>query len=160
MRLPALALLLLFAACGPSRGNPACGITALAGATLLLDEFARPAQTLSAAPLGAPEVVAVRVAAGPAYRGLVRTVADSAWIVTLEGELPATLAPKFGVLVVATDGRPRGVMLYDTPRVAGAPSIGSVVVDSLTLPLLGIQTNTAGLEDAKCPFFPDSLQRP
>ena len=72
--------------------------------------------------------MAVRVAAGPAYRGLVKTVADSAWIVTVEGDLVARFAPKFGVLVVAADGRPRGNMLYDTPPVDGAPSIGSVEV--------------------------------
>jgi hypothetical protein len=156
---PAL-LLLLAAACQSSGGNPACGITALAGATMLLDEFSRPSQTLSFPPTPAPEVVAVRIAAGPALRGLVRTVADSAWIVDVEGELPPQLVPKFGVVVVGTDGIPRGVMLYDTPPVAGAPSIGSVTIGPTTLPLLGIRTNVAGLEDRVCPFFPDSLKRP
>ena len=156
---PAL-LLLLASACQSSGGNPACGITALAGATMLLDEFARPSQTLSFPPTPAPEIVAVRIAAGPALRGLVRTVADSAWIVNVEGELPPQLVPKFGVVVVGTDGVPRGVMLYDTPPVAGAPSIGSVTIGPATLPLLGIRTNVAGLEDRVCPFFPDSLKRP
>ena len=127
---------------------------------MLLDEFARPSQTLSAPPGQAPEVVPVRIAAGPAFRGMVRTVADSAWIVNVEGELPAQVLPKFGVVVVGTDGIPRGVMLYDTPPVAGAPSIGSVTIGQVTLPLLGIQTDVSGLEDQRCPFFPDSLRRP
>ena len=127
---------------------------------MLLDEFAKPSQTLSAPPGQAPEVVAVRVAAGPAYRGLVRTVADSAWIVNVEGQIPSVMVPKFGVVIVGPDGAPRGVMLYDTPPVAGAPSIGSVTVGPLTLPLLGLQTNVSGLEDKICPFFPDSLRRP
>ena len=153
-------LIWLVAACSSSGGNPACGITALAGATMLLDEFSRPSQTLSTPPGKAPEVVPVRIAAGAAFRGLVRTVADSAWIVNVEGEVPAQVVPKFGVVVVGTDGIPRGVMLYDTPPVAGAPSIGSVTVGPLTLPLLGIQTDVSGLEDQRCPFFPDSLRRP
>jgi hypothetical protein len=127
---------------------------------MLLDEFAKPEQTLSVAPRRAPEVIAVRVAAGPAYRGLVRTVADSAWIVSVEGQLPNGVIPKFGVLVVGKDGTSRGVMLYDLAPVAGAPPIGSVTAGSLTLPLLGLQTNVTGLEDRACPFFPDSLQRP
>ena len=105
-------------------------------------------------------MVPVRIAAGSAFRGMVRTVADSAWIVNVEGEMPAQVVPKFGVVVVGTDGVPRGVMLYDTPPVAGAPSIGSVTVGPLTLPLLGIRTDVSGLEDQRCPFFPDSLRRP
>ena len=153
-------LLLLLTACTSGGGDAGCGITALAGATMLLDEFARPSQTLTYPPTPAPEVVAVRVAAGPAFRGLVRTVADSAWIVNVEGQMPPQLTPKFGVVVVGPDGISRGVMLYDTPPVAGAPSIGSVTVGPATLPLLGIRTNVAGLEDQICPFFPDSLKRP
>lgn len=159
--MPRLApVVLLLAACSSSGGNPACGITALAGATMLLDEFARPSQTLSNPPGRAPEAIPVRIAAGPPFRGLVRTVADSAWIVSVEGQVPPQVVPKFGVVVVGSDGVPRGVMIYDTPPVAGAPSIGSLTFGQLTLPLLGIQTDVSGLEDQRCPFFPDSLRRP
>lgn len=147
-------------ACTPSAGNPACGITALAGATMLLDQFTIPRQTLMLAPLPAPEILPVRVAAGPAYRGLVRTVGDSSWIVAVEGTLPADVLPKFGVVVVGGDGAARGVMLYTLPVVRGAPVIGSVTVGELVVPLLGLRTDIAGLEDPACPFFPDSLARP
>jgi hypothetical protein len=104
-------------------------------------------------------VLPVRVAAGPAYRGLVSLV-DSTWTVTVEGSLPQGTVPGFGVLVVGTDGVPRGVVLYTGPKVQGAPGLGTVVSGALRIPLLGIQTDVAGLETPACPFFPDSLATP
>jgi hypothetical protein len=62
------------------------------------------------------------------------------------------------VLVVGTNGVPSGVS--PGPPVSRAPVVGSVTTDTLTLPLLGLQTNVSGLEDPACPFFPDSLSRP
>ena len=141
-------------------GNPACGITALAGATMLLDQFSVPEQTLSSTPRQAPTVLPVRLAAGPAWRGLVSRSADSTWIVRVEGTLPPQVKPGFGVLIVGTNGVASGVMLYTGPPVSRAPVVGSVTTDTLTLPLLGLQTNVSGLEDPACPFFPDSLSRP
>ena len=156
--LPLLGLLLA-AACGKSAGDSACGITALAGATMLLDQFAVPRQSLSVPPMRAPEVIPVRVAAGPAYRGLV-SAADSSWTIEMEGVLPEGTVPGFGVLVVGDDGLARGVVLYTGPKVQGAPGIGTVVSGALTIPLLGLRTDIAGLEVEGCPFFPDSLATP
>jgi hypothetical protein len=51
-------------------------------------------------------------------------------------------------------------MLYTGPPVMRAPVVGSLTTDTLTLPLLALQTNVSGLEDPACPFFPDSLARP
>lgn len=152
--------LVLAAACGGKRANPACGITALAGATMLLDQFSVPEQTLSSPPGTVPSVLPVRLAAGPAWRGLVSAAADSTWIIRVEGQLPPQVKPGFGVLVVATNGTSSGVMLYSGPPVARAPVVGSVTTDTLTVPLLALQTNVSGLEDPACPFFPDSLSRP
>ncbi len=159
MRSLSLAVLVLAAACKSSGGDAACGITALAGATALLDQFSVPRQSLAVPPMRGPEVLPVRIAAGPAYRGLV-TAADSAWTVEVEGELPSGTIPGFGVLVVGTDGLARGVVLYTGPKVQGAPSIGTVVSGALTVPLLGLRTEVGGLETPACPFFPDSLARP
>jgi hypothetical protein len=80
-----LLLVLASAACGGKGANPACGITALAGATMLLDQFSVPEQTLTTPPRTVPPVLPVRLAAGPAWRGLVTTAADSTWIVRVEG---------------------------------------------------------------------------
>ena len=159
MRALPLLGLLLAGACAKSAGDSACGITALAGATMLLDQFSVPRQAITVPPMGAPEVIPVRVAAGPAYRGLV-SAADSSWTVTIEGTLPDGTVPGFGVLVVADDGLARGVVLYTGPKVQGAPGIGTVVSGALTIPLLGLRTDIGGLEAPGCPFFPDSLARP
>ncbi len=51
-------------------------------------------------------------------------------------------------------------MLYTGRSVGGASVVGAVTTDALTIPLLALQTNIAGLEDPACPFFPDSLARP
>lgn len=154
-----LASAIAFSACGGESGNPACGITALAGATMLLDQFGVAEQALTSPPRQVPAAIPVRLAAGPAWRGLVTQSVDSSWIVRIEGATPSA-APGFGVLVVAPDGVAKGVMLYTGPPVSRAPVVGAITAGALTIPLLALQTNIAGLEDPACPFFPDSLARP
>jgi len=150
--------LLITAACR-SGGDAACGITALAGATVLLDQFSTPRQTLSGPPVTAPEIIPVRVAAGPALRGFVSLV-ESGWAVTLEGDLPPDSPAGFGVLVLDGSGKPRGIMLYSGSQVSGAPVIGVIRSGGQEVPLLGIRADVAGLETPGCPFFPDSLGGP
>ncbi len=154
--LPLLAVLLL--GCEPRGEGVACGITALAGATAILDQFNVPNQTLSVPPAATPEFLPVRVAAGPAYRSRVR-LDEAGWLVTLEGS-PAAPRPGFGVVVVGPDGRARGVLAFTGLPVQSAPMIGRLAMDTTLVPLLGLRTDVAGLEDAACPFFPDSLRGP
>jgi hypothetical protein len=160
MRPAWFAVLLLLAACRQPDGGFACGITALAGATKLLDEFGVPLQTLSQAPTEVPPLLPVRMAAGAAFRGLVTPLDSASWQVSVEGAFPSGNVPAFAVLVVGPDGNARGVMLYGSLPVRGAPQIGLVIAGALSLPLLGLQTDVAGLEDPGCPFFPDSLRQP
>lgn len=152
-------LVIVTAACGPRSGGSACGITALAGATMLLEQFSVPRQTIADAPLTGPEIIPVRVAAGPAFRGRVG-LGPEGWAVTVEGEMPPGSPAGFGVLVLGPDGIPRGVMVYTGRPVAGAPPIGTVTAGAATVPLLGLRADVAGLEDPVCPFFPDSVARP
>lgn len=161
-RAPFLTLALLATACGPAGvgGASVCGITALAGSTMLLDRFSTPRTAISMAPMRAPKALPARIAAGPAFRSLVSANPDSSWSVTVEGAMPNDIQPGFGVLVVSPDGSPRGIMLYVGQRIAGAPVIGQVALSGGQVPLIGLQTDMAGLEDARCPFFPDSLARP
>lgn len=156
-----LLFLLLLPACGDSpRGGFACGATYLAGATMLLDQFGEPRRALAMPPRSLPDMLPVRVAAGPAFRGLVGYVNDSTIVVGVEGTMPEGTDPGFGVLAAGLDGQARGVMLYPGRPVVGAPTIGIVTLGDDTLPLLGIQTDLSGLEMPACPFFPDSLGRP
>ncbi len=153
---PGLALLAAIG-CGPQRAGGACGITAIAGATMLLQEFGIPDQTLSVPPPGLPARLVARVAAGPAFEAVVGRTADSGWIIGVEGSPPAPIRPGFGVLILDPSGRTRGVMLYESEPLRGAPIIGKVAIDTLMLPLIGIQLDPARFEDPGCPLFPDSV---
>jgi hypothetical protein len=151
-------LLLALAACGQAhdRGNPACGLAALAGPTALLTQFSVPRQTLSAPPAKLPERLVTRVVAGPALPAIVGR-ADSQLVIGVDGAIPSTIKPGYGVLVLDTAETARGLMLFEGTPVEGAPPIGSVNVGGTTLPLIGIQLDPSRIEDPRCPFFPDSV---
>ncbi len=150
--------LLLAAACGKAadRGNPACGLAALAGPTALLTQFSVPRQTLSRPPDRLPEHIVTRVVAGPALPAIVGR-ADSLLIIGVDGAIPPTIKPGYGVLVLDTAEQARGVMLYEGLPIEGAPFIGTINLGSQSLPLIGIQLDPARIEDPRCPFFPDSV---
>jgi hypothetical protein len=155
-----LAALALAAACGRGEkgGSAACGLAAVAGATTLLQQFGVPDQTLSEPPRRLPERVVVRAVADGAFPAVVGRT-DSLLVVGVEGTLPASVHPGFGVLVVDPQERARGVMLYEGTPVEGAPHLGTVSVGGATVPLLGVQVDPVKVEDPNCPFFPDSLVR-
>lgn len=159
MRYRLLTLLGLAAlpACGARPEGGACGITAIAGATMLLQEFGIPGQTLGEPPATLPPRLVARVAAGPAYEAVVGRTADSSWIVGVEGRIPDRVHPGFGVLILDLAGAARGVMIFESEPLRGAPFIGKVAMDTLMLPLLGIQLDPARFEAPNCPLFPDSV---
>lgn len=152
------ALLLLATACGEAPPRSACGIAALAGPTMLLAEFGTPGQTLGLAPDSLPPKLVARLVAGPALPALVGR-ADSGWVIGVEGSLPPSLIPGFGVLVLDQKAVARGVMIFEGSAVTGAPVLGSVTIGPTTVPLLGIQLDPAKFEDPACPVFPDSVLR-
>jgi hypothetical protein len=157
---PALLLLPLLAlpACGSPRAGGACGLTAIAGATMLLQEFGVPDQTLSEPPAHLPPRLVVRVAAGPAFESVVGRT-DTGWVIGIQGSLPPAIKPGFGVLVLDPSGKARGVMLYESEPIRGAPQLGRLAVDTMMVPLLGIQLDPARFEDPRCPLFPDSVMQ-
>jgi hypothetical protein len=153
-----IAMLVALTACGKTadRSRAACGLAALAGPTALLTQFSVPRQTLGAPPRDLPERLVSRVVAGPALPSIVGRT-DSSLVIGVEGSVPPTIKPGYGVLVLDTTARARGVMLYEGLAVEGAPQIGTVTVGSATIPLIGIQLDPARIEDPRCPFFPDSV---
>jgi len=155
---PGLALLTLLAlsACGDGTPRSACGVASLAGPSLLLSEFSVPGQTLGLPPESLPPRLVVRMAVGPAMPGIVGRT-DTGWVIGVEGALPSTVTPGFGVLILNLDGSARGVMLFEGAPIAQAPVLGSVTIQSTTVPLLGIQLQPGKYEDPKCPVFPDSV---
>lgn len=146
-------------ACRSGRSSGACGITAIAGATMLLQEFGVPDQTLGVPPATLPPRLVARVAAGPAFESVVGRTADSGWVIGVEGAIPVRIKPRFGVLILDPNGAARGVMIFESEPVRGAPDIGRLSMDTLLLPLLGIQLDPARFEDPGCPLFPDSALR-
>ena len=138
--------------------TPNCGITHVAGATFLLQQFGEPDQTLGAVPADLPERLVARLAAGPAYPAIVGRV-DSLLAVGVEGTLPPGVTLGYGVLVLGQDGAARGLVLYEGDPIQGAPALGSLTMGSAEKPLIGIQAPAASYEDAACPFFPDSVLR-
>ncbi len=157
MRLLLPLVLLPAVACGPA-GAPNCGIAHMAGATMVLEQFGTPNQTLSSAPATLPERLVARLAAGPAYPAIVGRV-DSLLAIGIDGALPPNVELGYGVLLLDPEGTARGVMLYAGDPIGGAPVLGTVTMGAVAKPLLGIQLPTARYEDAACPAFPDSVLR-
>jgi hypothetical protein len=153
---------MLIAACDRSTGGKSsaaaatCGLAALAGPTALLGQFGIPGQTLGSPPRKLPERLVVRLVAGPAYPAIVGR-SDSMLVIGANGGLPANVKPGFGVLILDTGSKARGVLLYEGASVEGAPQIGTVSIDNVSVPLLGIQVDPARFEDPRCLLFPDSV---
>jgi hypothetical protein len=157
-RFPGFALLpvLVLAACGDGPPRSSCGVASLAGPSLLLAEFAVPGQTLGFPPDSLPPRLVARMAVGQAMPAIVGRT-DSGWVIGVEGTLPSTVTPGFGVVVLSMDGSARGVMVFEGAPIAQAPVLGMVTIESTTVPLLGIQLDPGKYEDPKCPAFPDSV---
>ncbi|HEV8598718.1 MAG TPA: hypothetical protein VGQ69_05125 [Gemmatimonadales bacterium] len=152
-------ILLLLAGCSSGKpGNYGCGFSAVAGQSMLLDEFNRPGTALSAAPSQIPEALPVRIALGPSFRSVTGR-ADTLLVVGVEGALPATPPVGFGVLVVSPQGNAEGVMLYEGSPIQGAPLLGTVNAGGRNLPLIGIRLDVSKFQNPSCPIFPDSLRR-
>ncbi|MEP7324404.1 MAG: hypothetical protein ABI836_00520 [Gemmatimonadota bacterium] len=155
---PALALLTIgLLACGKGDARSVCGLNAVLGPRVLLDEFSTPNQTLAAPPEHLPEKLVVRLAVGPAYSAIVGR-ADSQWVIGVNGALPPRTQVSFGVLVIdKTSDKPLGVVLYEGSEVDGAPHIGTVSVGQFVVQLIGVRVDPSRIEDPACPLFPDSL---
>jgi hypothetical protein len=157
MPVRAVVLLLLGSlGCSRSETSSACGLSSVMGATVLLDQFSVPNQTLVRPPDHLPETLVARLAAGPAYSAITGR-ADSQWVIGINGTLPPKTSIGFGVLVQDLAGQALGVMLYERNPVEGAPPIGTVTAGAMVVPLIGIRLDPRRIEEARCPLFPDSI---
>ena len=112
---------------------------------------------LTAVPDATPANVAVRLVAGPAWRGTV-AAEGSGWRVTTHGTVSGRAHVGYGVLVVDFHGTPLGVLAFDGHSVAGAPALGTLAIGDTVVPLLGVRIDPQVLQDPRCPVFPDSLR--
>jgi hypothetical protein len=156
-----VSFLVLAAGCDRPAGSvpSTCGMSLLAGATNLLEQFTIPNQTLAAPPTSLPERTVARVVADGAFPAVVGRT-DSTLIVGMEGNPPATVKPGFGVLVVDPQEKVLGVMVYEGDPIPGAPKLGEVSVSGRSIALIGVQVDPAKIMDSNCPpLFPDSIIR-
>jgi hypothetical protein len=138
--------------CNGRTSNYACGIAAMAGLSLVLEQFNRPGRALAEAPTTLPDAVPVRLALGPALRSVVGR-GDSGIVVGVEGSIPPTHQVGFGVLVQDPGGQVKGVILYEGSPIDGAPKLGVVNVLGKNIPLIGIRLDIGQYENAACPTF-------
>lgn len=142
--------------CSGRTSNYACGIAAMAGLSLLLEQFNRPGSALAEPPASLPDALPVRLALGPALQSVVGR-GDSGIVVGVEGAIPPTHQIGFGVLVQEPGGIVRGVILYEGSAVDGAPRLGTVNVAGKNVPLIGIRLDVGQYQNAACPIFADSV---
>ena len=142
----------------PERGSPSCGIAALAGATLILSEFSVPGKTLAEPPRQLPGRLPARWRRGrrtrPSWAGPVIPGSSASTACP-----PATRRSPSACSWWTPQERARGVVLFQSPIVQGAPGIGTVSTGDTLVPLVGLRVDPARVEDARCPLFPDSLAR-
>ena len=151
----------LMAGCDQPAGRVpvTCGVAALAAASNLLEQFTIPNQTLAAPPGTLPGRLVARVIADGAFPAVVGRT-DSLLVIGVEGNPPAGVRLGFGVLVVDTQDRVMGMALYEGDPIPGAPRLGEVSVGGASIPLIGVQVDSAKITDPNCPsLFPDSIIR-
>ena len=154
MRLKHLILLLAFVACveGDPENNPVCGISAMAGASMVLEQFAVPGKILTELPYGVAGVVPARVTGYGTARALAAPGPDGA-ILGYEGEgFPTT--PGFALALVEDSlDTFQGVLIYDLEPPQSIPQLGTVSSSTTTVPLFGLRVMWSAVSSERCPMF-------
>lgn len=154
MRLKHLILPLAFLACteGDPENNPVCGISAMAGASMVLEQFSTPGKILTQLPAGVEGVVPARVVGYGTGRALAAPGPDGV-ILGYEGEgFPAT--PGFALALVEDSlDTFKGVLIYDLEPPQSLPQLGTVSSATNTVPLFGLRVMWVAVSSEKCPMF-------
>ena len=136
MRLKHLILPLALLGCAEvdPENNPVCGISAMAGASMVLEQFATPGKIMTYLPDGIEGVVPARVAGYGTARALAASGPDGA-ILGYEGEgFPAT--PGFALALVEDSlDTFMGVLIYDLEPPQNIPQLGTVSSATTTIPV-------------------------
>src|SRR5436309_12014357 len=148
-------LLLVAAAC--TRGNsgsPTCGIALLAGPGLITSQLSNARAVLTDPPRGIPDSLPALVIQQKNDRGAVIVGRDAEGKVSMQFRGPAFPQRGYGLLVVDdTSQRAMGVLVLDQELPAGHPAIGTVIGNSIALPLYGVRVDWASVNNPRCPLF-------
>ncbi len=154
MRLRHLIIPLALAACaeGDPENNPVCGISAMAGASMVLEQFATPGKILSQIPVGVQGVVPARVVGYGTARALAASGPDGI-ILGFEGEgFPSV--PGFALALVEDSlDTFMGVLIYDLEPPQSLPQLGTVSSATTTVPLFGLRVMWSAVSSERCPMF-------
>ena len=154
MRLKHLILPVAFVACveGDPENNPVCGISAMAGASMVLEQFTVPGKILSELPIGLEGVVPARVIGYGTARALAAHGPDGA-ILGYEGEgFPAM--PGFALALVEDSlDTFKGVLIYDLEPPQSIPQLGTISSSTTTVPLFGLRVMWSAVSSERCPMF-------
>lgn len=135
-----------------------CGLTSLASANLVLQQFQSGAKVLDAPPTGMHDTVPARVVGHGTAHALAAPTPDGL-VLGYEGEgFPER--PGFGLLLVEDSlDTFKGVLIYDLDPPTDFPKLGSISSAKLTMPLYGVRVNWGAVSDRKCPLFADPSTR-
>ena len=147
-----LPLAILGCAEGDPENNPVCGISAMAGASMVLEQFATPGKIMTYLPDGVEGVVPARVAGYGTARALAAPGPDGV-ILGYEGEgFPAT--PGFALALVEDSlDTFKGVLIYDLEPPQNIPQLGTVSSATTTIPLFALRVMWSAVSSERCPMF-------
>jgi hypothetical protein len=147
-----LPLTLLSCEAGNPENNPVCGISAMAGAAMVLEQFGMPGKVLRDVPSGVDGAVPARVVGYGTARALAGVGPDGL-ILGYEGDGFPRI-PGFGLLLFEDSLEIfQGVLIYETEAPLGLPLLGSISGTSNTLPLYGLRVPWSSVSSERCPLF-------
>ena len=149
-----LAASLLFLACGrgDSASSFACGIQAIAGPAMVLEQLPLAGRILTQIPDGIEGVVPARVVGYPSAHALAAPGPDGV-VLGYEGEGFPSL-PGFGLILVEDSLETfQGVLVYEIEAPRGMPMLGSISSPTMTLPVYGLRVTWSAVSDPRCPLL-------
>lgn len=154
MKRALLLLPLAVAACKKSdpENSFACGIAAVAGPMMVLEQFRVPGKVLRDVPAGVEGVVPARVVGHGTARALAG-VGPNGVVLGYEGDdFPAP--PAFGLIVVEDSlDTFKGVLIFATQPPPGLPQLGTISSATTTIPVHGLRVNWPSVSNEQCPLF-------
>jgi len=140
---------------GSGAGSPTCGIAALAGPALIVNQLSNPRAALTDPPRGVPDSLpAVVILPKSRENGAVIVTRDAAGKVSMLYRGPGFPSRGYGLLVVDdTSQRAMGVMVIDQEEPQRQPAIGSIVGGGAALNLYAVRVDWASVSNPRCPLF-------
>ena len=154
MKRSLLATLVLVMACGGGESGSSfvCGIQAVAGPAMVLEQPPVAGRVLTQVPDGVEGIVPARVVGYPSAHALAAAGLDGV-VLGFEGEgFPS--APGFGLIIVEDSLETfQGVLVFETEAPRGLPMLGSISSPTMTLPLYGLRVTWSAVSDPRCPLL-------